>query len=172
MPAEGGEATNWSTRKKSIESFAWSPDGAQIAFLAPDDPTDEDERREKERDDADVYGERWSYNRLHLLDLATGAVTTLPTGDTHVFECAWSLDGATIAYLARPTPELDENQRAALFTIATAGGEPRRLCDAIGGSTPRLGRVGSNRRHACLCRAARAGATMLIHHLGRLGGWG
>jgi dipeptidyl aminopeptidase/acylaminoacyl peptidase len=134
MPAGGGEAAQLVTRKKSVESFAWSPDGARIAFLAPDDPTDEDERREKERDDADVYGERWQYNRLHLLDLATGAVTTLPTGDMHLFECAWSPDSATIAYLARPTPELDENRRAALFMIAASDSEPHRLCDAIGGS--------------------------------------
>ncbi len=134
MAAAGGEATQLVARKKSIESFAWSPDGARIAFLAPDDPTDEDERREKERDDADVYGGRWPYNRLQLLDLATGAITTLPTGDMHVFECAWSPDSATIAYFARPTPELEENHRAALFAIPIAGGNPRRLCDAIGGS--------------------------------------
>src|SRR5207247_702850 len=102
MPAASGEASRLVERKKSVEFFAWSPDGARIAVLAPDDPTDEDERREKERDDADVYGERWQYNRLHILDLASGKVTTLPTGDTHIAECAWSPDGATIAYFARP----------------------------------------------------------------------
>lgn len=133
MSAEGGEANKLVERKRSIETFAWSPEGARIAFLAPDDPTDEDERREKERDDADVYGERWQQNRLHILDLATGAATTLPTGDLHVTECAWSPDGTTIAYFTRPTPELEEDRRTALFTIPTAGGTVRRLCGAAGG---------------------------------------
>ncbi|HEY7909162.1 MAG TPA: hypothetical protein VIC60_09825, partial [Thermomicrobiales bacterium] len=133
MPAVGGEAKKLIERKKSIEFFAWSPDGARIAFLAPDDPTD-DERREKERDDADVYGERWPYNRLHLLDLATRAVTTLPTGNTHVTECAWSPDGDTIAYFAQPTPELDDRHQTAIFTIPVAGGEARHLCETTGGS--------------------------------------
>jgi len=134
MPAAGGEATTLAERKRSIEGFAWSPDGAHIAFLAPDDPTDADERRTKERDDADVYGERWPYNRLHILDVAGGAVRTLPTGEMHLFECVWSPDGATIAYLARPTPELETNRRAAIYTIPAAGGEPRRICDAAGGA--------------------------------------
>ncbi len=47
-------------------------------------------------------------------------------------EVAWSPDGATIAYLARPTLELEENLRTALFTIPATGGEPRRICAAAG----------------------------------------
>jgi len=134
MPADGGEAEKLVERTKSIEFFAWSPDGARVAFLAPDDPTDAGERREKERDDADVYGERWAYHRLHLLDLATGAVTMRPTADLHVTECAWSPDGATIAYFAQPTPELDDRHKMALLTIPVADGEARHICDTTGGS--------------------------------------
>jgi Tol biopolymer transport system component len=58
MPLHGGEAEPLSVRKSSIETLAWSPEGRFIAFTAPDEPSDEDKRREKERDDADVYGER------------------------------------------------------------------------------------------------------------------
>ena len=134
MPASGGEAEKLVGRKESIESFAWSPDGTRVAFLAPDDPTDADERREKERDDADVDGERWAYHRLHILDLANSAVTVLPTGDMHVTECAWSPDGATIAYLAQPTPELDDRHKTAIFTISATRGEARHICETTGGS--------------------------------------
>ncbi|MHB8647099.1 MAG: S9 family peptidase [Thermomicrobiales bacterium] len=134
MPAAGGEAEKLIGRKKSIAFFAWSPDGTRIAFLAPDDPTDEDERREKERDDADLYGERWPYNRLRILDLSNGEGTTLPTGDMHITECAWSPDGTTIAYFAQPTSELDDRHTTTLYTISAAGGEARRLCRTTGGS--------------------------------------
>ena len=134
MPAGGGEAERLVERRKSIETFAWSPDGARLAFLAPDDPTEEDARREQERDDADVHGERWPYNRLLLLNLTDGNVTTLPTGAIHVTDVAWSPDGATLAFLARPTPELEEQLRTALFTVPAAGGEPQRRCAAPGAS--------------------------------------
>ena len=56
-----------------------------IALLAQDAPTDEDERRERERDDAQVWGERWPNHRLRLLDLATRAIRTVDAlGDGHV----------------------------------------------------------------------------------------
>ncbi|MCA1722936.1 MAG: S9 family peptidase, partial [Thermomicrobia bacterium] len=80
-----------------------------------------------------VYGERWQRHRLHLLDLTSGAVTTLPTDDMHLTECAWSPDGQTIAYFAQPTPELDDRHQAALFTIPAVGGEARRVCATTGG---------------------------------------
>ncbi len=126
IPRNGGEAELLVERKRGIERFAWSPDGSTIAFLCPDDPTDEDERREKERDDAEVYGERWKLNRLRLLDLTTREVRTLSTGDGHVSELAWSPDGSQIAYVARPTPELEAGQRARIAVISLdADAEPR-----------------------------------------------
>mgnify|MGYP001166142313 CR=1 FL=1 len=134
IPAAGGEAEKLIERKKSIEFFAWSPDGTRIAFLAPDDPTDGDERREQERDDADVYGERWPYNRLHILDVTRREVTTLLTGDIHATECAWSPDGTAIAYCAQPTPELDDRHKRAIFTIAVWGGDATHICETTGGS--------------------------------------
>ncbi|MFN8514219.1 MAG: hypothetical protein U0841_16845 [Chloroflexia bacterium] len=60
LPLGGGEAEALTTWKGSIEEYTRLPGGQQIALLATDPPTDEDERRERERDDADVYGERWS----------------------------------------------------------------------------------------------------------------
>jgi acetyl esterase/lipase len=42
----------------------------------------------------------------------------------------WSPDGATLAYLARPTPELESGRHATLFTLPASGGAPNRLCNA------------------------------------------
>jgi dipeptidyl aminopeptidase/acylaminoacyl peptidase len=132
MEAAGGEASPLVVRKRSVETFAWSPDGARIAFVAPDEPTDEDERREKERDDADVRGERWRYGRLHVVDVATGDVSDLPVGDVHVFEVTWSPDGRELAFLSRRTPELD-SRPVAIQVVAADGGAPRQVAEANAG---------------------------------------
>ena len=129
LPVSGGEARQLAQRKSSIQSFAWSPDGESIAFLCPDEPTDEDERREKERDDPEVYGERWPYARLHLFDVVSGDVRSLSAGDRHLFEIAWSPDSTRIAFLASPTPELESRKNAALLTLGLDEDSPTRICD-------------------------------------------
>ena len=132
LPLEGGEARELVKRKRAVAACEPSPDGRYLAFLAPDEPTEDDERREKERDDPDVYGERWKYGRLHLLDLASSAVTTLPTGDVHVYDLAWSPDGRAVAYLACATPDLDDRERSRLYVVEVESPTPRRLASTNG----------------------------------------
>jgi dipeptidyl aminopeptidase/acylaminoacyl peptidase len=131
IDVDGGEARPLtpSKNKRAVLSFAWSPDGSRIAFTSADEPTDEDERREKERDDADVYGERWQYARLRLLALADGAITTLVCGAHHIADFAWSPPGSEIAYAIWQTPALESCEREiALERIAVAGGDPQSIC--------------------------------------------
>jgi dipeptidyl aminopeptidase/acylaminoacyl peptidase len=129
IPVSGGEAHELVKRKSAIASFAWSPDGKSIAFLSPDEPTEEDERREKERDDPDVYGERWPYARLHVVDVESGESRLLPTGDRHLFDLAWSPDTSTIAFFASPTPELEDRKNTGLFTVGLTDRELTHICD-------------------------------------------
>src|SRR5215467_10084791 len=113
IASDGGEARQLmpKTNKKPVEDFAWSPGGGQIAFTSADEPTEEDERREKERDDADVYGERWPYARLRLCSLATEQVTTLVDGDRHVATFAWSPEGNELAYVTQQIPGVSGMER-------------------------------------------------------------
>lgn len=119
----GGEATPVAVRKRSVGAFAWAPDGARIAFLAPDDPTAEDERREKERDDADVYGERWAHQRLWLVSATGGDADQVWAPDLHLAELAWSPDGSRIGLLGRRSPLVEHLAATEVWLVDVA--EPR-----------------------------------------------
>src|SRR5437764_2612170 len=54
MPANGGEAIKLTTGKNAIEAFRWSRDGKQIAFLAAEPRTADEEKKQKDQDDARV----------------------------------------------------------------------------------------------------------------------
>lgn len=115
--------------KRGVEQFAWSPGGGQIAFTSVDEPDEEDERREKERDDAQVYGEKWPYARLRLLSLASREVSTLVAGERHVANFAWHPQGRELAYTTWKTPELNSSmQETVIERIPLAGGEPQVVC--------------------------------------------
>jgi dipeptidyl aminopeptidase/acylaminoacyl peptidase len=131
IDATGGEAHPLATleQKRSVEEFAWSPSGEQVAFTSADESTEDEERRKKERDDARVYGERWPYARLRLASLVSPKVTTLVGGDRHITGLAWSPDGAEIAYIVRKTPALESlTQEHRIERVSVAGGEPRVVC--------------------------------------------
>ena len=126
IPADGGEANSVTAWKGGVESFAWSPDGRRIAFLAADEPTDEEERKTREKDDAQVWGADWKHHRVRLLDLATRDVTTLATGAGHVREIAWSPAGDELAVVIAANPELDTpaSDGIEIRRVALSGGEP------------------------------------------------
>ena len=126
IAVNGGEAKALTSTKskRNIETFSWSPNGGFIAFTSPDEPTEEDERREKERDDTHVYGENRPYNRLRLLSLASQEVETIASGDFHITELAWHPRGTEIAYIARQTPALTSmEQEHVIKKVSLAGGE-------------------------------------------------
>src|SRR5579885_77483 len=131
IAADGGEARPLTSteHKKAVEDFLWSPGGGQIAFTSADEPTDEDERREKERDDARVYGERWPFARLRLLSVATQEVTTLVKTDRHVTNFTWHPRGTELAYVTTKTPDLESRAHETLIErVDLAGGEPQLVC--------------------------------------------
>ena len=138
IATDGGEARPLTpaANKKAVESFAWSPGGGSIAFTSADEPTEEDERREKERDDAQVYGERLPYAHLRLVSLASQEITTLVSGSRHIHELAWHPRGTEVAYVVRHSPELDAMAHENVVErIALAGGESQAVCRFPGAIT-------------------------------------
>jgi dipeptidyl aminopeptidase/acylaminoacyl peptidase len=83
-------------------------DPDRIVVIAADEPSAEDRRRDQERDDARVWGERVRPDRLRLVDVRTGEVRTpAGLGDRHVVEVAERPGDGLLAVLTWSTPDLD-----------------------------------------------------------------
>ncbi|MEV0155651.1 prolyl oligopeptidase family serine peptidase [Micromonospora sp. NPDC050686] len=83
-----------------------------VALLAEDEPTEQDTRRTRDRDDAIVVGECEPRARLRLLDLRTGRITTPDVlGDRHVVELRQRPDGGPLAVLTQASADSDYGPR-------------------------------------------------------------
>ncbi len=153
----GGEAEALTDWRSGIGGYTPLPDGRYVALLATDPPTDEDERRERERDDAMVYGANWSRARLRLLDLATRELHTVAgLDDEHVALVAPAHDATRLAVVTWPTPELDDHAqdgRLWLVEFDTATAQPLGAAPA---GTRQL-RWTANDRHLCALASATPG---------------
>ncbi|KAI5121214.1 hypothetical protein M0805_007224 [Coniferiporia weirii] len=97
----GGEASPLfgKDNKKSVSTFEMSPDGRYLAFTSADEPTPEDEQREKDKDDAMVFGDKRAFERLRLYTFASGTVRTLDVPENkHVFHFTWTPDSKEIIF--------------------------------------------------------------------------
>ncbi|KAJ5097255.1 WD40-like Beta Propeller [Penicillium angulare] len=108
MPLSGGEAFAITPieHERFIPKFEWSPNGTCIAFTRADEKSDEEARKEKEKDDAKVWGEDWKFRRLRLLHLATKTLETIVGGNQHISDFSWSPDGKQLVYVDHGTPEI------------------------------------------------------------------
>jgi dipeptidyl aminopeptidase/acylaminoacyl peptidase len=134
---DGGEAevlTDWGGEIADAWPLA---DPRQVAVVATDEPTEEDERRRAERDDALVWGEQLPCARLRMLDLATGEPRTVgDLGHRHVVELAARPDGGALAAISWAAPDNDPG--------ATTG--QLHVIDLETGTARYLGPVGTEAR--------------------------
>ncbi|MGC7101061.1 TolB family protein [Amycolatopsis lurida] len=102
-----------------------------VALLAEDEPTEQDMRRARDRDDAIVVGEREPRARLRLLDLRTGQVT--PPRACSVTGTSWNCgNDPTVARSPcslRPAPTRTTAPAPASYTCSTPQRGPRKTSD-------------------------------------------
>ena len=89
----------------NISKFLWSPDGKYVAYLSPDEKSPERKAKKERKDDPEVYGENWQFNRLRCIDVHSKQIVTLFSSQQHVCDFAWSPDSKAIAYGTQKTPE-------------------------------------------------------------------
>ncbi len=122
LPMQGGEASPLTQGKNNIQTFEWSPDGKQIAYLAPEARTSAEEQKEKDRDDARVVDRDDKHARLWVCDVESKKSRQLTSGNWSVASMQWLPSGDRLVVVATDHPESDQNTER-IFSIPAAGGE-------------------------------------------------
>jgi dipeptidyl aminopeptidase/acylaminoacyl peptidase len=128
----GGEAEKLTDSKTAVQSFQWSPDGRRIAFVASRELTAEEEKREKEKDDAQVIDKNHRYSSLWIIDLESKKTAELVKTDDVPSDPQWSPDGRSIAYVTVPTPKADDGGLADIWIVDVSSGSRRKLIENEG----------------------------------------
>jgi dipeptidyl aminopeptidase/acylaminoacyl peptidase len=126
MGTNGGEGHAATKGKRSVKTFEWSPDGTRIAFLAPDAKTEEEEKKEKDKDDAKVVDKDDKHARLWILDVATGETRALTKANWNFDELAWLPSGDRVVVKGTDRPESDEYTER-IYSVQIADGTMKEL---------------------------------------------
>jgi dipeptidyl aminopeptidase/acylaminoacyl peptidase len=127
MPAFGGEPEPITKSKTGVAAIAWSPDGTSIAFLAEPDPTEAEEKKEKDKDDVRLVDRDHKYRRLWRVDVGSKKVEELVGGEFQIADPRWSPDGTRIAYVVTPTPKADDGTLSDVWVVDVATRATRKV---------------------------------------------
>jgi dipeptidyl aminopeptidase/acylaminoacyl peptidase len=120
LNSAGGEAWALTKGKRAVQSFEWAPDGKSIAFLAPEAKTDDEEKKEKDQDDARVVDRDDRPAHLWTVDVASGETKRLIGPPWKFSELAWVPAGDRVIVIATDHPESDRlTERVFSVSIAT-----------------------------------------------------
>ena len=149
LPMDGGEALRITNAARDVVSFAWSPDGKAIAYIAADVPADE--KAIKAHDDGfkvtnNNFMVRAALTASHLwvVPSAGGAAKRVTEGSFSLDtdqqdsapEPAWSPGGRTIAFSRFPDPYWALSYRSVIDSVAATGGATSTLVSLQGATTP------------------------------------
>jgi dipeptidyl aminopeptidase/acylaminoacyl peptidase len=140
----GGEAVKLTDSKSGVGGFAWSPDGKRIAYVAPRDPTPDEEKKQKEKDDALVVDQKFTPMHLWIFDVAASKATEVVKADYQIADPQWSPNGREIAFMSAPTPKADDGRYSDILIADAETGQTRKLVDNPGpDASPRWSPDGS-----------------------------
>jgi dipeptidyl aminopeptidase/acylaminoacyl peptidase len=121
IPVDGGEARALTESKTGISGFEWAPDGKRIALETTAPKSEEEEKREKEKNDAKVVGKPEGRALLQTIDVGTKETRTLLQGTWRVSEFVWTPDSTALVVAA--TDDLREDFfTERIYRLDAAGG--------------------------------------------------
>jgi dipeptidyl aminopeptidase/acylaminoacyl peptidase len=141
----GGEAVQLTDTAQSVRSYEWSPDSSRMLLILQDPSPEELAAKEAGDDYEEKTAPPWVIDRqqfkldyegyldrrrthVHLLDVKTGDVSQLTSGDYDDTQATWSPDGKFISFTSNRTEEPDSNYNTDIWIVDAGGGkEPQRI---------------------------------------------
>jgi dipeptidyl aminopeptidase/acylaminoacyl peptidase len=134
----GGEAEKLTDSKSGVQSFQWAPDGNRIAYVAQLEPTPDEEKKTKDKDDAQVIDKNFKFTRISVIDLNSKKTRELVKGEYSASDPQWSPNGRLVAFVTNPTPKADDGSSSDIWVIDVESGTQRKLIENDGpDSSPR-----------------------------------
>ncbi|MEO5936535.1 MAG: S9 family peptidase [Terriglobales bacterium] len=105
ISSDGGEAWQLTRGTQTIVAVEWAPDGKHLAVVATEAPSDEEEKRTRDKDDAVIVDHNHKMGRIYLISVPDGKAELLYAGDRHITSISFSPRGDEIAFADQPTPK-------------------------------------------------------------------
>jgi dipeptidyl aminopeptidase/acylaminoacyl peptidase len=143
MDVAGGEARPVTKHPTSASQIAWALDGAAIYFVADDEKSDEEKKREKTKDDVYAFDENYEQKHLWRVNVGSGAAERVTSGDFSVLDYALSTDGTRIVQHRAPTPLFGDAAQSEVWIAPATGGDATRITtNGVSESEARLSPAG------------------------------
>ena len=120
----GGEAEQLTEHSTAVSSINWSPDGESLYFLSSDPKTEEEKKRDKQKDDVYAFDEDYKQTHLWRVRIAGKGEKKLTDGNFSDTAYSLSRDGKKIVLSRAPTPRFGDSDQSEVFvTDASGAGE-------------------------------------------------
>ena len=128
LPANGGERIQLTEHGTSVSQITWSPDGTKLFFLANDEKTEDEKRRDEAKDDVFAYYEDWKQRHLWTVAIEGERQEARVTeGDFTISGYSLSRDGLKIAHHRAPSPLRDDSLSSEVWVMNADGSGATRV---------------------------------------------
>jgi dipeptidyl aminopeptidase/acylaminoacyl peptidase len=131
LTVNGGEAAKLTSGKNSVSSIKWSRDGKRIAYLASDPRTADEEKKQRDQDDARVIDADHKPVRAWTVDVATKSAQRITGGLWDLREIEWLPDQKHLLAVATDRPA-DDRHTERLFSVAMEDGRMEQVLAPAG----------------------------------------
>jgi len=142
LPMSGGEAKQITDAPEGVEQLAWRPNGNEIAYATPDEPTNKEEIKKHldafEVGDNDYLASAAATpSHIWLVSAEGGKARRLTSGTWSLPKAAppgpplqglcWAPDGKTLAFVRQATPNYGDSDETVIEILDVASGKIRKL---------------------------------------------